>query len=121
MIVDDNPAHRDLIVGFLCSREGSFEVAGTAANGIEATVRAESTHPDVILMDIAMPVRNGIWATKVLRSSMPDVQVIACSGSGDDDVAQEMLDAGAVCYVSKPVDLEELARVLRRHGGGSRA
>ena len=112
VVVDDLPEIRRLIRLELEQDGDTFDVLGEATNGREAISVVEETKPDLVLMDIDMPVMNGIEATREIRGRFPDVLVFGFTGSGDADV-EAMLDAGASFVVSKD-ELDKLIVDLRQ-------
>lgn len=113
LIADDRYNVRmGLSVFFQVHRQ--FELVGEAANGLEAVEFCEKHKPDVVLMDISMPVMSGIQATKIIREKHPDIQVIGLSGFSEDKrVVQQMLRAGAAACVLKYISAEHLDQVIR--------
>lgn len=109
LVVDDHEAIRDSLVMMV---DVYAEVCGTAANGEEAVARAEELKPDVILMDIKMPVVDGITATLVIKKRFPDIKVIAHTAYADRHLSEQMLAAGADDYMLKGGDLGELLESL---------
>ena len=109
LLVDDHPSVRKGLSRLL-DTEADMEVVGEAADGTLAIKMAHALRPDVVLMDINMPVMNGIEATRTIRAQCPQVQVI---GMSITDQAQPLLDAGAVSYVSKAEDPRRLLAAIR--------
>lgn len=108
LIVDDEAYIRDLFESYLA--EQGFEIV-TAANGEEAIARAREKHPDLILMDVTMPVTNGIDACKEIKSddSLPYTPIILVTALADSKNTVIGLEAGAEEYLTKPVDMEALS------------
>jgi DNA-binding NarL/FixJ family response regulator len=100
LIVDDNLLIREGLCE-LFRREKDFDVCGHAENGREAIQKAQVLHPDLILLDLSMPVMNGLDAARVLKRVMPDVPVIMYSGFDDPLTENEALSAGVSAFVSK--------------------
>ena len=100
LVVDDNAVIRHALCQVLTS-EQHFDVCGEAENGQEAIEMAQALHPDLIVMDLSMPVMNGIDATRALRKLMPAVPVIMFSEYSDLLSEQEALSAGVSALVSK--------------------
>jgi DNA-binding NarL/FixJ family response regulator len=104
--------------GFLAALEdvlaadGRFAVAGRARNGREAVELAGELEPDAVVMDVAMPVLDGIEATRLLRQRDPSVPVVAISGSDYEERVLEIREAGAVDYVRKARVDEDLVSAL---------
>ena len=106
VIADDHRIFREGLVALLRA-EGSIDVVGEAADGIEAVERAQTLRPDVIVMDVSMPRMNGIEATRRIAAAFPDVRVVGLSMHEDEAIARSMREAGAADFVTKggPSDL----------------
>src|SRR6185503_670469 len=102
MVVDDQQLMRDGISSLLSIQEG-VEVIGTAANGQEAIDQALALSPDVILMDIRMPVMNGITAMEQIRRQLPACQVLMLTTFDDEEDIVKALIAGASGYLLKDI------------------
>jgi DNA-binding NarL/FixJ family response regulator len=100
LIADDNPFIRQGLRE-LFQREEGFEVCGDAENGREAVEKAQELHPDLILLDLSMPVMNGLDAARVLKRVMPEVPVIMYSAFCDSFIEKEARSAGVSALVSK--------------------
>ncbi|MBW3594338.1 MAG: response regulator transcription factor [Actinobacteria bacterium] len=105
LIVDDNADVRYLTR--LTIESDSCEVVGEAANGAEAISVAEELQPDAVVLDLRMPLMDGIEATKILRYRFPDLRIIVMSGSDDPLMVREISAAGADAAVDKD-KLEDL-------------
>jgi NarL family two-component system response regulator LiaR len=112
LITDDHGVVRQGLRMFL-SLDPDIEVVGEAENGEEALSMVRELHPDVVLMDLLMPVMNGIEATKAIRSEMPDVEVIALTSVLEDVSVTGAVRAGAMGYLLKDTQVEELHRAIR--------
>jgi DNA-binding NarL/FixJ family response regulator len=95
------------------SLDPDIEVVGEAENGEEALSMVRELHPNVVLMDLLMPVMNGMEATKAIRSEMPDVEVIALTSVLEDVSVTGVMRAGALGYLLKDTQVEELHRAIR--------
>jgi len=102
----------------LLSVQDDFEVIGEAANGEEALRLAVQLRPDVVLMDVRMPVMDGVQATRRLQETLPECKVIVLTTFEDDDNVFEGLRAGAVGYLLKDVSSEKLYEALRAAARG---
>jgi DNA-binding NarL/FixJ family response regulator len=100
LIADDNLAIRRGLCE-LFDREPDFIVCGDAENGREAIAKAKDLHPDLILLDLSMPVMNGLDAARVLKNLMPEVPVIMVSAFSEPFTEQAARSAGAKALVSK--------------------
>ncbi len=112
VIVDDHNVVRSGLGAFLQVFE-DFELAGEASNGKEALEVCASFHPDVVLMDLVMPVMDGAQATKQIREQFPDIQVIVLTSFKEDELIEGALQAGAIGYLLKNVSADELADAIR--------
>lgn len=90
-----------------------LKVVGEAQDGEEAVALASRLHPDVVLMDIAMPKLNGIEATRLIKRESPEISVLILTAYDDDQYIFALLDAGAAGYLLKNVRGEELAQAVR--------
>jgi signal transduction histidine kinase len=115
-VVDDNPGFRETLASLLGTEE--LVVVGAVGRGSDAVDLVRSTDPDVVLMDVRMPEMNGIEATRLLKSTFPDVGIVALTGVDDQDAVREMLVAGASCYVLKDSDSEEIFHAIRQAAAG---
>ncbi len=117
LVVDDNALIRQALCE-LFKREADFEVCGEAENGREAIEKAQQLHPDLIVMDLSMPVMNGIEAARVLKGLMPTVPLIIFSEYSDVFSEKEARSAGVSALVSKSEHASVLvgkARALLYH------
>ncbi len=112
LVVDDQQLMRDGLASLLNIQEG-LEVVGTAADGQEAIEQALALAPDVILMDIRMPVLDGIAATKQIRRQFPDCQVLMLTTFDDDEYIVKALMSGACGYLLKDIPAPDLAQATR--------
>jgi PAS domain S-box-containing protein len=111
LFVDDHKVMRQGLIRLITSQP-DIEVAGEAANGKEAVELARQLHPDVILMDISMPEMDGIEATQRIKAVMPTVRVIGLSMFEDKSSAQNIINAGADCFVPKTASPAELLKAI---------
>lgn len=118
MIVDDHPMVRDGLKVFL-SVYPALMVVAEAGDGAEAVARCAEARPDVILMDLTMPAMDGFTATRRIRDTFPEVQVIALTSFVDETLVARALQAGAISYLQKDVHADQLAAAIqaayRRH------
>ncbi|MFQ5922906.1 MAG: response regulator [Anaerolineales bacterium] len=112
MLVDDHVVVRNGIADFLLSFD-DLELAGEASSGEEAVLMCGEYEPDVVLMDLVMEGMDGAAATKAIRESCPNVQVIALTSYKDEDLVQKAIQAGAIGYLLKNVSSKELAEAIR--------
>jgi two-component system, NarL family, response regulator LiaR len=117
LITDDHNVVRQGLRMFL-SRDPELEVVGEATNGQEAVAMARELEPDVVLMDLLMPVMDGIEATRVIRSELPEVEVIALTSVLEDASVSGAVKTGAIGYLLKDTDAEELRRAIKAAAQG---
>lgn len=111
LLVDDHPLVLDGINARL-EGESSLEVVGSACNGKEALAQAEQVKPDVVLMDISMPVMNGFEAAECFRDQQPDIRVLILSMHDDREYIVKLIQCGASGYVLKDVSSTELIAAI---------
>ncbi len=111
-IADDNRLLREGLVSMLAEQEG-FAVAGAAANGPEALELIKKLRPDVVLIDIGMPDRDGLKVTRALYQQMPQVKVIILGMPDLTDEIMACIEAGAVGYVLKEASFDYLVETIR--------
>ena len=111
LIVDDQQLLRDGLVALLRLYD-SIEVVGTAANGQEAVEQAMILTPDIILMDIRMPVMNGIVATSEIRAKLKDCKILVLTTFDNDEYIVKALMGGATGYLLKNIPAQDLARAI---------
>jgi DNA-binding NarL/FixJ family response regulator len=111
LLVDDQALFREALAVLLDVRT-EVEVVGEAANGREALERAAEVRPDVVLMDLRMPVLDGIAATRRMRAEHPGVRVIALTTFDEDSEVFAALRAGAVGYLLKDVSSDRLVEAI---------
>lgn len=119
LIVDDHTLVRDGIRALL-ALVADVEVVGEAANGREAVEKARELAPDVVLMDLAMPVLNGLEATRRIRKEFPGTRVLALTQYDDSEYVVPVIEAGARGFVTKMAAFSELASAIQAvHRGES--
>src|SRR5213593_1198990 len=111
LICEDSAEARSLLRTLLAEHP-EIEIVGEAADGQEALARTVELSPDVILMDVLMPVLDGVAATRRIRELRPDVRIVAFTGSNDNELVREMMNAGASAYCLKGAPLWELERAI---------
>jgi two-component system, NarL family, response regulator LiaR len=102
----------------LIASEPDLQVIGETDDGGEAVRLARQLRPDVVLIDLAIPVVDGISATRMIRAELRDTQVIVLTGSHEDVSAIEAIRAGAVAYLLKDARIDDLLRTIRGAGAG---
>ncbi|TRO55649.1 response regulator transcription factor [Candidatus Bathyarchaeota archaeon] len=117
LIVDDHAVVRQGLRGFL-ELTDEFDVVGEGANGLEAVSLAQELQPDVILMDLIMPEMDGIEATRRIKLANLDMKILILSSFGDENNVLPAIQAGALGYILKDIDPEELADAIRKTAQG---
>lgn len=117
LLADDHKVVRQGLRMFLGLDE-EFEVVGEAENGEEALRLARELSPDVVLMDLLMPVMDGIEATRAIRGELPDVEVVALTSVLEDASVSAAVRAGAIGYLLKNTEDGELRRALKAAAAG---
>lgn len=112
LLVDDHGIIREGM-GSLLETVTDLEIIAEAANGEVGIELAREMRPDVVLMDVSMPVMSGVQATAIIHKEMPDIRVIGVSMFEDSEMASSMRQAGAVCYLTKNASLEVLISAIR--------
>ena len=112
LLVDDHTLFRHGVAGFLAA-ESDFEIVGEAADGREAVEMARALLPDVILMDLSMPIMDGLEATRQIKAQNPDAKIVILTVSDEDRNLFEAIKAGALGYLLKRIDPQALAGTLR--------
>ena len=112
MIVDDHEIMRDGLRELL-HQSGDFDVVGEAADGAAAVRIAQELRPDVIVMDVMMPIKDGIDASREITETLPDTRVLILTAATEEEAALEALAAGATGYLQKYSGKKELLRTLR--------
>lgn len=117
VVADDHALFRQGLVALL-SALSEFEIVGEAENGQEALVLAGRLAPDVVLMDLRMPVLDGVQATRRLRAELPSIHVVVLTTFDDDESIFESIRAGALGYLLKDVSSAALSEALRLAASG---
>jgi DNA-binding NarL/FixJ family response regulator len=112
VICDDQPGFRQLLSVVLGLEDG-LEVVGEAADGRGVVQVVADLSPDVLLLDVAMPERDGIEALPDIRRVAPDTSVVMLTAFGSDSVRQRAADAGASGFIEKGADVDELVAQIR--------
>jgi len=117
LIVDDHSVVREGLRMFL-ARDLELEVVGEAADGAEAIQQARLLRPDVVIMDLLMPVLDGIAATRVIRSELPETEVLALTSALESSLVVEALEVGAMGYLLKDTQATELRIAIKAAAAG---
>lgn len=117
VIADDHSVVRQGL-RMLLTLDPELEVAGEAADGAEAVQLARELQPDVVLMDMLMPVMDGIEATSAIRRELPETEVLALTSALDDDIVVGAVRAGAIGYLLKNTDAPDVIRAIKAAAAG---
>ena len=112
LLVDDNKMTREGLAALL-RQEHDLDIVGEAPNGQVAVDLTEELHPDVVIMDVRMPILNGIQATQLIRLDHPDIKVIGFTMDSETDLYAAIRNAGAVACISKSDPIETLVETIR--------
>ncbi|GLY12179.1 response regulator [Bacillus badius] len=112
LVVDDTKFMRMALVDMLTNL--NHQVLGEAENGEEAIQKYRALKPDIVIMDITMPIMNGIKASETILSEFPEAKIIICSAMGQQRMVMEAIEAGAKDFVTKPFDEVRVNEALRR-------
>lgn len=117
LIVDDHSVVREGLRMFLV-RDPDLEVVGEAADGAEALQQARLLRPDVVVMDLLMPVMDGIAATRSIRRELPETEVLALTSVLESALVVDAIRAGAIGYLLKDTQAAELRRAIKAAAAG---
>src|SRR5438045_7119993 len=112
LLVDDHTVVRQGLRALLKSEE-DIEVIGEAENGRQAVQCVKKSLPDVVVMDVAMPLLNGLEATRQILKSVPSTRVLVLTSYGDDECVQQLMQAGASGYLIKQTAANDLLKAIR--------
>lgn len=116
LVVDDAPFVREIVRHAV--RASNIEIIGEAENGNEAVALATELMPDVVLMDIVLPEKNGIDASRELLERHPEIRIVAFSTNDSDSLIMKALDAGCVSFLAKPFQAQELVAAITQAAKG---
>jgi len=117
LLAEDHAIVRQGLIALL-KLDVSFQLVGEAKTGREAVALAQSLRPDVILMDIAMPVLNGLEATRQIRAANPTAKVIVLSAHSDEVYVEKMIEAGVAGFLEKQSSAEILTKAIHEVAKG---
>ena len=112
IIADDQPVIRDGLK-FIIEQKEEFKVVGCAGNGIEAFELCKSLNPDIVLMDIVMPLCDGVEGTSLIKTKYPDIKIIILTTFSDEEKIAFALKNGASGYVLKDIESDELLLTIK--------
>ena len=111
MIADDSDAIRLLLEDILSI--GEHELVYQAKDGAEAVEKYASIKPDLLLMDLTMPKKDGLTALKEIKKAHPDAKIIMLSAADSEKMVNECLEAGAITFIPKPFDFDRVLKTLK--------
>jgi two-component system, NarL family, response regulator LiaR len=117
LIVDDHNVVREGLRMFL-ARDPDLEVVGEAADGAQALEQARQLRPEVVVMDLLLPVLDGLAATRAIRSELPETEVLALTSVLEPRSVVEAIEAGAIGYLLKDTQAAELRRAIKAAAAG---
>lgn len=112
LLVDDHTVVRQGLCALLKAEE-DMEVVGEAENGRQAVMVARKCAPEVVIMDVAMPLLNGLEATRQILKALPSAKVLVLTSYGDDECVEQLMRAGASGYLMKQTAANELLKAIR--------
>ena len=112
LVVDDAIFMRNMIKDIFTS--SGYEVAGEAQHGLEAVEKYKELKPDLTTMDIVMPYKSGIEATREILKGDPNAVIIMCSALGQESLVMEAIEAGASDFIVKPFRQEDVLAVVKK-------
>lgn len=112
LVVDDAVHMRSMMRDIFAS--SGFDVVGEASDGNDAVAKYQALKPDLVTMDIVMPYKNGIEATREIVKANADARIIICSGLGQEVMVMEAIESGAADFIVKPPRAEEVLAVVKK-------
>lgn len=112
LITDDALFMRVTLKNILVAN--GYEIAGEAANGQEAIDKYTATQPDLVLMDITMPIMDGITATRTIKGNDPGAKVVMCTAMGQKNMVIEAIQAGAKDFIVKPFQPDRVLESIKK-------
>lgn len=118
LLADDHTVVRQGLRALLVV-DGDVEIVGEAETGRQAVLMAKKLLPDVVVMDVAMPLLNGLEATRQITKQLPNIKVLVLSSYSDDEYVQQLVDAGASGYLVKQTAANDLLKAIREAKRGN--
>lgn len=118
LLVDDAVFIREILRQIFV--KAGHTIIGEAEDGDMAVKIAKEKNPDVIIMDIVLPIKSGVQATKEIREAMPDIKIIACSTLDQENMLMKIMDAGAHDFINKPFDIQKVITAVEKVCGGEK-
>ncbi|MBQ4901281.1 response regulator [Paenibacillus sp. Marseille-P2973] len=113
ILVVDDAAFMRLMLKNILSKQG-YEIVGEAENGLEAVEKYKTLSPDLVTMDITMPVMEGVEAVRLIKQLDPNAKIIMCSAMGQQSMVVQSLQAGARDFIVKPFQEERVLESIRK-------
>ncbi len=113
ILICDDAAFMRMMIKDILTKNG-YEIAGEAENGVRAVEKYNETKPDLVLMDITMPEKDGIQALKEIKSADPGAAVIMCSAMGQQAMVIEAIQSGAKDFIVKPFQAERVLEAVKK-------
>ena len=110
MIADDSVAIRQLLKDIISM--GEHELVGEAKDGAEAVEKFNTVKPDLLLLDLTMPEKDGLTVLKEIKGTNPDAKIIMLSGDDSKEMINQCLEAGAISFIPKPFDFDQVIKTL---------
>ncbi|HXV65782.1 MAG TPA: response regulator [Nitrosopumilaceae archaeon] len=110
MVADDSDAIRQVLQDILTI--GKHELAGEAIDGNEAVEKFNQLQPDLLLLDLAMPKKDGLTVVKEIKEFYPEAKIILITASDNQEIIKQCLEAGAVASISKPFNFDKVLKVI---------
>jgi two-component system chemotaxis response regulator CheY len=114
LVVDDAIFMRNMLKDIFHSKPDMYEVVGEAANGVEAVEKYKELKPGLVTMDIVMPFKSGIEATREILEHDSEAVIVMCSALGQESLVMEAIEAGAADFVVKPFETDDVLRVVQK-------
>lgn len=113
ILICDDAAFMRMMIKDILTKNG-YEIAGEAENGTKAVEKYNETKPDLVLMDITMPEKDGIQALKEIKAGDPSAAVIMCSAMGQQAMVIEAIQSGAKDFIVKPFQAERVLEAVKK-------
>jgi DNA-binding NarL/FixJ family response regulator len=112
VLCDDHAAFRQ-VISIVLGLEADLEIVGEAADGREAIALVDELRPDVLVLDIAMPVMDGLEALEHLQAASPDTRVVMLTAVASSSIRSRALEGGAIAFIEKGADIEDVVAQIR--------
>jgi two-component system chemotaxis response regulator CheY len=112
MVADDSDAIRLVLQDILSI--GKHEIVAEATNGAEAVEKFSQVKPDILLLDLAMPKKDGLTVVKEIMANHPTAKIILITASDNQNIINECINAGAIAFISKPFDFDYVLKLIEQ-------